>query len=386
MKLTPKERLKRAARGQEVDRVPTIGGWIGGAPVVADLAGCTKEQYLAEPYRATIRANKALGVDGMVSPVVSTQWDQIRTGSIMDENFGEVEPEDLLAYADSLPDKESEILQDFDAKRMEREFRDYFETAFTRWDGIVPIPNFWDLGGHFPLYGQFGYIPFLSACTLYPEAIGKIWWAKSLPSRERAKILVRLYAEYDLVPLLFCGEDLCNNKGPMVSPDMLRKHYFPTVRMITDSLVDAGIRLVHHCDGNVLPLLNDFIAAGFSGLQGFQYELNLDPYEIRRLRSLRGEELIFFAGLSVTCTLPFGVPQNVRDEVDFFLDFTDGGRGLFLFTSNVTGIEVPPENIRTGYHYIKTLNPQQHVNKHRHWPWISNGTRLKKAGEEIAHI
>jgi len=370
MQLTAKERLIRAARGQEVDRVPAIGGWIGGAPVLAEIAGCTKEQYLADPYRAMVMAHKALDVDGMVSPLVPKQWDQVRSGSLLEEGFSEAEPEDLLKYADSLPDKESEILRDFDAQRAERQLRDYFETAFAQWDGIVPVPNFWEFGGHFPLYWQFGYIAFLSACALYPEAVGKIWWAKSLPSRERAKILVRLYREYDLVPLLFCGEDLCNNKGPMVAPEMLRERYFPTVRMITEPLADAGIRLVYHCDGDIRPVLNDFIAAGFSGLQGFQYELGLDPYEFRRLRSLRGEELILFAGLSVSRTLPFGTLQDVRDEVDYFYDFSDGGRGLFLFTSNVTGYEVPPENIRTAYRYIKTLNPQQpHAPKHRHWPW-----------------
>lgn len=370
MKMTSKERLTRAARGQEVDRIPTLGGWIGGAPGLADLAGYTKEQYLADPQSAMIKAHKALDVDGLVYPIIPTQWDQVRTGSVLEEGFSDVEPEDLEAYANSLPDKESEILKNFDAARAEREFRDYFENAFAHWDGIVPVPNFWDLGGHFPLYQQFGYIPFLSACALYPEAVGKIWWAKSLPSRERAKILVRLYREYDLVPLLFCGEDLCNNKGPMLDPKMLNKYYFPTVRMITEPIVDAGIRLVHHCDGDIRPVVNDFITTGFSGLQGFQYELGVDPYELRKLRSLRGEELIIFAGLSVTYTMPFGTPQDVRDEVDYFFDFTDGGRGLFLFTSNVTGHEVPSENIRTAYHYAKTLNPHQpHTPKHRHWPW-----------------
>ena len=370
MQMTSKERLTRAARGQEVDRVPAIGGWLGGAPVLAELAGCSKDEYLADPYLAVIKAHKALDVDGMVLPIVPSQWDEVRGASVLEDGFEAVEPEDLLTYANSLPDNESEILRSFDAARMEREFRDYFENAFARWEGIVPVPNFWDLGGHFPLYYQFGYIAFLSACALYPEAVGKIWWAKSLPSRERAKILVRLYREYDLVPLLYCGEDLCNNKGPMVAPELLRGHYFPTVRMITEPLVDAGIRLVHHCDGDIRPLLNDFIDAGFSGLQGFQYEIGLDPCEFRRLRSLRGEELILFAGMNVTRTMPFGTPQDVRDEVDYLFDVTDGGRGMFLFTSNTTGPEVPAENIRAGYRHIKTLIPgQPHSPKRRQWPW-----------------
>lgn len=83
------------------------------------------------------------------------------------------------------------------------------------------------------------------ASALYPKAVVKIWWAKSVESRQRAKILVKLYKEYDLVPLMFCGEDVCNNQGPMMSPEFLRKYYFPTVKMIIDPLVDAGVRFIN---------------------------------------------------------------------------------------------------------------------------------------------
>lgn len=83
-----------------------------------------------------------------------------------------------------------------------------------------------------------------------------------------------------------------------------------------------------------------------------------------------GEAPLFFAGLSVSRTLPFGTPDDVREEVDYFLDFTDGGRGLFLMTSNVTGVEVPPENIHTAYRYIKEWNPRQPRQlTRRQWPW-----------------
>ena len=91
--------------------------------------------------------------------------------------------------------------------------------------------------------------------------------------------------------------------------------------------MDAGVRLIHHCDGDVRPVVDDFIAIGFSGFQGFQYELGVDPYDLKQRRSRLGEELLFFTGLSVSRTLPFGTPEDVRDEVDYFLDFTDGGRG-----------------------------------------------------------
>lgn len=382
MQLTRKERLYRQARGQEVDIVPTIGGWMNGVRNVSQLAGISVKQYLADPLAGVIQANKILDVDGMISPVVPQTLDEIRTGSVQDSHFAHIEPEALMQRADSLPDSEAAVLASFDAAAEEKRYRDYFERAFANWQGIVPVPNFWEIGGHFPLYSEFGYTAFLLACALYPEHVGKIWWVKSLASRERAKILVRLYREYDLVPLMFCGEDLCNNQGPMVSPAFLRRHYLPHVKMIIEPLVDAGVRLIHHCDGDVRPLLNDYIAIGFSGLQGFQYELGIDLYELRQLRSALGEELLFFTGLSVTRTLPFGTVDDVRAEVDYFLDATGGGRGMFLFTSNVTGVEVPPQNIQTAYSHVKTWDAHQvHQPTHRYWPWLESHPEQSSNGE-----
>ena len=132
-----------------------------------------------------------------------------------------------------------------------------------------------------------------------------------MPARERARILVKLYRKYDLVPVMFCGEDLCNNQGPMASPAFLRQHYLPHVQMLIAPLVEAGIRLVHHCDGDVRPLAADCLRIGFSGFQGFQYETGVDPVELRKLRSPLGEVPIFFMGMSVSRTLPFGTPDDV---------------------------------------------------------------------------
>ena len=181
---------------------------------------------------------------------------------------------------------------------------------------------------------------------------------------------MKLYREYELVPLMFCGEDVCNNKGPMVSPTFLRKHYFPTVQMIIEPLVDAGVRLIHHCDGDIRPVVDDFLAIGFSGLQGFQYELGVDPCELRQKRSRLGEELLFFTGLSVSRTLPFGTSADLRAEVDYFVDCTAGGQGMFLFTSNVSGVEVPPENLIAAYQHVKTIAPgRENARPMRSWPW-----------------
>lgn len=156
----------------------------------------------------------------------------------------------------------------------------------------------------------------------------------------------------------------------MCSPAFLRKHYLPTVQMIIEPLVDAGIRLIHHCDGEVRPLLPDYLRIGFSGLQGFQYELGIELSELDKLKGPHGEDLLYFAGLSVSRTLSLGSPADAAEEVEYFLDWTDSGRRMFLFTSNVTGVEVPPENIIAAYWQVKRWDPSQPRTPTRmRWPF-----------------
>lgn len=350
--MTGRERILNQIAGRPVDRVPLIGGWVLGMANVAELAGISIEQYLADPHAGFLLANRALGVDGLASPIIPTEPDSIREGSIQESDFSDIAPEALVARANEFPDTEDEVLTLFDAAQVEDHYRQYFENLIATCDGITPIPTLWSATTNFSLYAEFGYVAFLSAIALYPEAVEKIYWADGILTRRRNEIIARLITEYDLPPIVLTGHDICNNKGPMCSPEFLRKGYWPHVAYALQPLLDAGIRVIHHCDGNVVPLLDDMVAAGFSGFQGFQYECGLDIADLRRRRSLKGEEMLILGGLSVTRTLPFGTPDDVKAEIDYCLDCTDGGRGLMLFTSNVVGVEVPMSNLLAGYRYL----------------------------------
>lgn len=368
--LSPKERLVRQATGQDIDCIPTIGGWIGGAANHATIAGISQAEYMADPRSAVIRSHHVLGVDAMVNPIVPKDLAEIRTGSSLEQDHVGIEPEALLEDAEKIPDSEAEVMKSFDAAAAEQRYRNHFETALKDWGGIQPIPNFWEIGGSFPLYHTYGYEAFLLACSIYPEAVGKIWWQRALHARVSAEILARLYRELDLIPLMFCGEDLCNNEGPMVSPEFLREHYFPLVRRINEPLREIGVRLIHHCDGDVRPLLGDFLECGFTGFQGFQFELGIEIADVKDFCRQRGVDPLFFTGMSVTRALPFGTPEDVRAEVEYFFNSTDGGRGMFLFTTNVSGVEVPPENLIAGYKHVKTLTPGNPLGGPKRWPCV----------------
>lgn len=357
--MTHKDRILAQIAGRDIDRVPIIGGWSLGVRNVAALGGMSVEDYLADPFANVVAANRRHSVDGMVPPIVPQDLDSIRAGQLQEEGFAAVEPEALLERADAIPDSEDAVLRTrFDAAAVEAEFREHFTRMTAGMGDIALVPTVWSAPANFSLYFTYGYVAFLSAVALYPEAVARIYWEDGILSRAKAHLLCKLWREYDLIPMMLTGDDICTNDGPMVQPEFLREAFWPHVKYAMEPYRDAGIRFIHHCDGNVMPLVDDMVAAGFSGFQGFQYECGVDIYDLRRRRSLNGEEMLIMGGLSVTRTLPFGTPDDICREVDYCLDATDGGRAFLLFTSNVTGVEVPPENLETAYRHLHAYNPK----------------------------
>ncbi len=128
--------------------------------------------------------------------------------------------------------------------------------------------------------------------------------------------------------------------------EQLAGRWLPHFARAIEPLVAAGNKLVWHCDGNLMDLVPLLLDAGLSGLQGFQYEDGMDYQRLTALRTREGEELLIIAGCSVTRTLPFGTPRQVRDELRFLVEH--GPRtGLFLGASSSLAPGVPWENLHT---------------------------------------
>ena len=363
-----KERILNQLAGRPVDRIPMLGGWNLGVDNICRLAGVSRAQYADDPFGTVLRANRNLRVDGLVvGTIVPKPGDDLRNMHLSQSSFSHVEPEAVRRDAERLPETEAEVLRAYPAQETEAKLRSQYARFIAAIGDIVAIPTHWNSIANFSLYSHYGYEAFLAAVALYPQAVEKLFWQSAIEARQQNLILVRLFRDLDLPPVLFCGCDICTGQGPLVSPDFLRTSYWPHARYSIEPLLDAGIRLVYHCDGNVMPIVPDIVEAGFSGFQGFQYEYGVDPYRIREY--VRNRPPLFFAGLSVSKTLPLGTVEDVRREVEYVMDFSRGGRGLFLFTSNVTGGDVPPENIQAAYAHQESLLPgAMTTSQWREWP------------------
>lgn len=77
-------------------------------------------------------------------------------------------------------------------------------------------------------------------------------------------------------------EDICFNSGPIVSPWVFDKHIVPRYARITDVLHRHGCDIAWtDCDGNVVPVLDQFLAGGINCMFPVEVNAGSDPPVIR---------------------------------------------------------------------------------------------------------
>jgi len=204
-------------------------------------------------------------------------------------------------------------------------------------------------------YGAYGYENYFMAYALYPEVMEHDFALQADLAVHRNRASARAYLEGELPPLLRLDHDMADSRGTLVDIKTLDKIWFPHFARAIAPLLKAGIKLIWHCDGNLMQMVPRLLEAGLSGFQGFQYEDGMDYEKICRMKTRDGDSLIIWAGASVTRTLPFGKPEDVRKEMKWLVG-KGPKTGLFLAGSSSIAPGVPWENLKTmveGFKYYR---------------------------------
>jgi len=154
------------------------------------------------------------------------------------------------------------------------------------------------------------------------------------------RILQAVPGEIDLV---FTADDIAGQNGLLMSLEMWEEFIKPRHVRLNKRIHELGSRVIYHSDGAVTRAIPGLIDMGIDVLQALQFDAaGMDPVEMKRLY---GDRLCFEGGVSVQSTLPFGTPENVRDEAERLARVLGEGGGYILGPSHVIQAGTPPENI-----------------------------------------
>jgi len=205
-------------------------------------------------------------------------------------------------------------------------------------------------------YVEYGYTHYFCAYALYPEVMEKHFKLQAEYWRKRNQAAARAYEAGGFPPLHRLDHDLADSRGTLVSIKSLDQIWFPHFLHALEPMLRTDIKLIWHCDGNLMALLPRLLDCGIQGFQGFQYEDGMNYERLCSLKTRDGDEPIIVAGVSVTGTLPRGTPADVKTELDY-LARHGPKTGLFLTASSSIIPGVPWENLKVlweGLTYYRT--------------------------------
>ena len=161
----------------------------------------------------------------------------------------------------------------------------------------------------------------------------------------------------DDVAVAFESDDLGTQTGPMISPITYHDVIKPLHRQLFDGIRQMSPRPVaialHSC-GSVVKFLPDLIDIGLDILNPVQ--VSARDMDTKMLKERFGRDLVFWGGgVDTQRILPFGTPQEVRDEVKRRVDdLAPGGGFVFAPVHNIQPF-VPVENIRAFFDAFETV-------------------------------
>ena len=194
-----------------------------------------------------------------------------------------------------------------------------------------PDPAWWDTGTvreqclrwvGYPIIGGC-YEPFLLYCALrgMQQAMEDLLENPEIAEAALERIftihedIIRrtLEAAGERIDFIYVAEDLGSQDSLLMSPAAFRQFIKPRMARMIALAHRFGVKVFHHDDGAIRPLLPELLDLGIDVLNPIQWRCS--GMERAGLARDFGKRVVFHGAVDNQQTLPFGTPEDVRREV-----------------------------------------------------------------------
>ena len=140
---------------------------------------------------------------------------------------------------------------------------------------------------------------------------------------------------------IWISDDLGTQTGPFFSPEIFRDFFKPYYKEIISTCHELGMHTWLHACGNIEIFLPDFIEIGLDVIHPIQKHTMVEA----EIAGKYGGDITFFSGLDVQQVIPWGTPDEVRQEVRFLIDtFWQNGKCM-ITAGNGINQDCPLESL-----------------------------------------
>ncbi len=144
------------------------------------------------------------------------------------------------------------------------------------------------------------------------------------------------------VDMIWIGDDVGSQNRMLISPATWRRFFKSRMATFIATLksINPQIKVAYHSDGMIEPIIPDLIEIGLDVLNPIQPK-SMDPQQIK---SKYGDALCFWGSIDEQHTLPFGTPEDVRNEIIVRLKTIGKNGGLIIGPTHHVQLDTPLEH------------------------------------------
>ena len=333
--LTSAERVQRALRREEPDRVPHFEWIIDRRVRDAICPGSTMEEFTVRMGLDAILTGPDFRREQIGPHRFRNEWGTILEYSAEEYGMPVAGPIKTLADLDRYQAPDPHATGRFAS----------LEKLVSRYKGklaigvhlndVLSVPR--NLMGFENLMGAFGEEPELVRGLVELSVRTNLALAREAAQRG--------------ADFVFTGDDYASTERPFVSPKMFREFLAPQLKRVMTGFKELGLQVIKHTDGNILPILDLIVDAGMDALDPVDPISGLDIGEMKRRL---GHKLALKGNVDCAHTLTNGTEKQVVEETISVLRKAAAGGGLIVSSSNSIHSGVKPGNYLAMWNAIRT--------------------------------
>ncbi|MFC1474860.1 uroporphyrinogen decarboxylase family protein [bacterium] len=177
--------------------------------------------------------------------------------------------------------------------------------------------------------------------TLFMDYMDDAKFVHELARKVNDYCLQVINAAFDKgVDAIILEGDLAMCENTLMSPGQYRDFIQPYHKELTDAAHARGGLIAKHSDGNLWPILDDLLDAGFDGIHPIQPQ-SMDIGDVKK--HLTGKACVL-GNIDCMYLLPEGTTDEVEESVKETIKIAAPGGGYILSSSNSIHPDVKPEN------------------------------------------
>ncbi len=332
--LTSAERVMRVLRREEPDRIPHFEWIIDRKVREAICPGCTMEEFTVRMGLDAILTSPDFRKEQIGPKRFRNEWGVVLETTTEEHGFPVAGPihslDDLRKYEP--PDPHAPGRYD-SLERLVKRYRGKLAVG-VHLNDVFSIPRY-----------LAGFEGLMMALVDEPDLVRGLVELSVQVNLEMAKEVARRGADF-----LFTGDDYASAERPFMSPRAFREFFEPGLKRVIAGFHEAGLPVIKHTDGQILPLVDMIVDSGIDCLDPIDPIAGLD---IAAFKQKYGSRIALKGNVDCAHTLTFGTERQVVEETREVIRKAADGGGLIVSSSNSIHSSVKPGNYLAMWNAIR---------------------------------